>query len=324
MRTANLFKQSRVIVAARKVATAKKLAIRELYRRLNRHEFSWRYIANLGPVLKYQRIRPALNRVHLRLVNDLRRDGIVITSVKELMEDARLFEELEAAVAEREAVLANELACVRETPNISVKNKSYVVTLLGPQPTLDPSTIFARFALQPEVVHLVNSYLGMLARLRYYNVWHNLVTGQQPRESQLWHRDPEDRYVVKMFVYMTDVDKETGPLTYARGTHPLGTVKTEAATRVFKEGNTLVHRSDDSQMRRVLSREKWITAVGGKGTVVFVDTRGYHKGGWVRRRERIVYTCMFCSQASIYPEGFKRDLPVPAYSDSAIAFAIGA
>jgi hypothetical protein len=311
-------------IAARKIRSAKKLAIQGWYRACARSEFTWRYVANLKPWLGYRTSRNPLANRHEYLLNELEEKGIVITSVNELMSNTLLFEELEASVLEKEALLADEIRNSREEMSKAQRNKSYVFSLLGSKPVLDPNDIFVRFALQPDLVQLVNSYFGMLTRFRYFNVWHNLPTGQQPRESQLWHRDPEDRYVLKMFVYLTDVDEGSGALSYVPRTHARGSLKTEPASTIVKEGNTFVRRTDDAQMSAMIPREKWITATGKKGVVVLVDTRGYHKGGWARERERIVYTCMFSSQASVYSDVFTRDLQITPSSDKAIAFAVGA
>jgi len=110
--------------------------------------------------------------------------------------------------------------------NLPGQVKSYVVKLLGPRPTFDANNIFVCFALHPGVVSIANSYFGLLTRLLAYNVWYNLRCDQPPRESQLWHRDPEDRYILKMFVFLDDVDEGGGPTIYAPGPHALGAVKT--------------------------------------------------------------------------------------------------
>jgi hypothetical protein len=160
----------------------------------------------------------------------------------------------------------------------------------------------------------------MYARLKFFNVWHNFASTSAPRDSQLWHRDPEDRYIVKMFVYLTDVNEGGGPLFYAPATHGLGRVKSRP--KAFKEEGSGATRSTDEQMCVVVPKERWITAIGSKGTVVFADTRGYHKGGLARECDRIVYTCMFTSQASTALEYIERKLPMPTYSDQAMAFAL--
>src|SRR5207302_3788704 len=75
-----------------------------------------------------------------------------------------------------------------------------------------------------------------------------------------------------------------------------------------KEGPAYNYRSDDEQMARVVSKDKWITAIGPKGTMLFVDTSGFHKGGLVRQKDRILYNCMFNSVATSYPVSLRPKL----------------
>lgn len=316
---------SRLRVVARKARSAKRLATLAIYRLCSKSDFTWRYVANLRPWLEYQQIQKSLNDIQRQLLADLKRNGIVVTSVRDLLGTTTLFEELDAAAWSYEASLADEIQRNRLKINTPTpgRGKSYVFTLLGPIPTLDANDIFVRFALQPELLSIVNGYYGMLTKLRYYNVWHNFPTNEEPREAQLWHRDPEDRAILKIFVYLTDVDEGKGPLCYVPGTHAFGAVKIKPGSRLFKEGRSMVRRTDDDQMNAVVPKEQWIAGLGPKGTVVFVDTRGYHKGGFVRDGERILYTCMFASQAATSPELFRRQYPIPSHIDPSVAFAIG-
>jgi hypothetical protein len=80
--------------------------------------------------------------------------------------------------------------------------KTYLLELLGPRPVLDPKDIFVRFGLQPTILNLVNAYLGMYVRLKAFNVWHNFPSSSPPRDLQLWHRDPEDRHLVKLLAHV--------------------------------------------------------------------------------------------------------------------------
>jgi Phytanoyl-CoA dioxygenase (PhyH) len=313
---------SRMGVMARKARSALRMAILAIYRLCGKSDFTWRYIANLRSSLEYPRATKKLSVAHERIVTELKRDGIAITSIGDFTENLSLFGELETAVRNYEISMAKEIEETRANAALQNRAKNYVLTLLGPVPTLDPSDIFVRFALQPEILGIVNSYFGMLTKLRSYNVWHNFPTHASPRESQLWHRDPEDRCVLKMFVYLTDVNEGAGPLSYAPGTHSLGMVKTAAQSEIFREGESYVQRSNDLQLNEVVPKNQWITAVGPKGTIVLADTRGYHKGGFAVERERILYICMFTSKASIYPEVFKREAALPRYADQSVAFAI--
>ena len=130
------------------------------------------------------------------------------------------FAELAAAVETLEGEWAERVERARaEADDPLIGRKTFILELLGHRPELDPQSIFARFALQNEILRIANSYFGMFTQLRYYNVWHTLTTASPPRESQLWHYDRDDHLILKLFVYCSDVDEGAEAITYAPGTH---------------------------------------------------------------------------------------------------------
>jgi hypothetical protein len=252
--------------------------------------------------------RRPLDEAAGKVLSDLRRHGVAVTSAQELLRGKSVVAELQGRIFELERSKARIIAESRSAAadERMIGDKTFNLELLGRRPRLDPQSVYARFALQPSITSVVNAYFGMYARLRYYNVWHTLATEGRPRESQLWHRDREDQRILKVFVYHTDVDESAGPLTYATGSHRGGRNRTEPAYVV--EGG--VKRSTDEQMAAAVPPGQWLTAVGPAGTIVFADTNGYHKGGLARGRDRVMYTCMFTSRASQSKDLF--ELPVPA------------
>ncbi|EMI17658.1 hypothetical protein RMSM_05427 [Rhodopirellula maiorica SM1] len=215
-----------------------------------------------------------------------------------LLGESSLLGELSAAVDQLEQDNQELLKADRGNADDSAEanaRKPYVRYLLGDRPTLDMQSVFVRFALQKPILRIANEYFGMTTRLAYFNVWHTYKTTSPAQSSQLWHRDFDDpHYIMKIFVYMSDVDEGSGPLSYAIGSHSKGKMKGEPDF-VSKTSNS--RRSSDQQMAEVIPPERWIPAFGPKGTIVFADTHGYHKGGWAKESERIVYTCMFTSPA---------------------------
>jgi hypothetical protein len=271
-----------------------------------RTELTWRFALNFTPALEYALRKPKLTGPCARVLDELNRDGVTTSSVQDLLGRGDAFSELSAAVAEIEKSQRQHIENARralhspETPKS--QPKPYVLPLLGQMPQLEASTIFGRFALMPELCDIADGYLKMRSRLRHYNIWHNIATQNAPSQSQLWHRDPEDRYILKVFVYLSKVDEGAGPLTYARGSHLKGKLDREPKY-LHKDGGT--PRSDDCQMAEVVPRERWLTAYGDVGTLVFADTRGYHKGGLARQSDRLLFMCEFTS-AYATPRGIRR------------------
>jgi phytanoyl-CoA dioxygenase PhyH len=256
---------------------------------------TWR-LFNLGPTLSYRRSGQRPVGESARVLADLERDGVAVSSVSALLGDDAPLVEMQQAAAELERAKADELGAARRSAAArgDVGQKTYLVELLGSIPTADPCSPWARIALHPHVRGVANGYFRMLTQVRDYNVWRNIRTDSPLRESQLWHRDwREDHYVLKAFVYLEDVDEGRGPFTYIPGTHVRGSRRVEPVTAM--EGTN--RRATDDQMADVVPRSEWLAATGPAGTLLFADTTGWHKGGSARTGDRLLYTCLFGSQA---------------------------
>lgn len=290
---------------------------------LRQNPLSWRYLLNLRPTMGYRLGRRVLSPEADRVVSELNRDGIAVTSGEALFGATdSAFSELSAAVdaLESEHRSSIEDSRTRAGDSSAIGQKTFIHFLLGDKPVVDPASVFARFALHSQVLGICNAYLGMHSQLRYYNVWHTLANGGPARESQLWHRDRDDFLTCKVFVYLNDVDEGAGPFTYARRTHPKGSNHAEPPFTM--EGS--VRRSDDAQMGVAAPSSSWLKATGKRGTIIFADTRGYHKGGEARTSDRILYTAMFVSPASDVREMMTRPArSFPAPSSRAASLALG-
>lgn len=270
--------------------------IRSLKKTVRRNPLAWRYLLNREATALYKRRGLPLTGEAARVVKDLDRDGVAITSLDRLFPAAdALPRELRTRVDELEAEQADVLAELRRDANDpELGSKTFLCELLGRKPVLDAESVFARFALSDAVLGIANGYFRMLTQLRYYNVWHTFATNGQARESQLWHRDREDHLILKVFCYCSDVDLGAGPFTYAPRTHPKGAVRNEP-DGYLENG---VRRTTDEQMAALVPEDKWARCTGQAGTIVFADTRGYHKGGEARTSDRVMFTALFTSAAS--------------------------
>lgn len=286
-------------------------------------EPTWRYLFNFTPTLKYKVGGQSLSGDAARVLETLNQKGVAVTSADRLLGSSDLFQELSRSVDAREQQLAPAIEQARQAaaapPKPGQAQKEFIYQLLGERPTLDWNDIHLRFALHTPLLAIANAYFEMYTRLRCYNVWHTFTSKGDARSSQLWHADRDDlHYVLKVFVNMSDVDEGAGPFTYAPGTHAKG-ARRQPPAHLFKEGNTT--RSSDEQMAAIVPADEWVTSMGPKGTIILADTRGYHKGGLARQKDRIMYTCMFTSSTALL-ELFERpaDLALPA--DRAQAYAV--
>ncbi|HEX6127088.1 MAG TPA: phytanoyl-CoA dioxygenase family protein [Pyrinomonadaceae bacterium] len=257
----------------------------------------WRYGSNLGPTLGHLLSdRTGFSDNTRAIVRELHKNGIATSRVEDLFDPA-LVNDLEKAT---NILIRSKSEEIRELKSkvdsdATIGQKTFNLELLGGEPLFQLDDPFAKIGLHASLLAIARNYLRMTAQLRYYNVWYTAASEGVSRESQLWHFDREDNYILKVFLYLDDVDLGTGPFTYAPGTHRMGIYRS-LQPEFIMEGN--VRRTTDEQMDKVYPREKWKACTGRKGTVIFADTRGYHKGGEARAKDRLMFTCMYTSPAS--------------------------
>ncbi len=256
---------------------------RQLRVTTRRSEMAWRYGYHLPQVLRYRlRAEAGQSSEVRRVIDELDREGVVQTSAEALLSSPESFQALRDEVVKIQRDRTADLVEARRQGNLGGL-KSYSYEFFGGLQNASP--IHREFACQPEFKQVADGYLGLGSRLRAADTWLTLVSNAEARQSQTWHRDPEDRYVVKVFALLSDVDDRSGPFHYARGSHMKGTDKRVKACA--KYGLT------DEEMNSLVPRKRWFIGTGGVGTIVFADTRGYHKGGLARERERLVFVGMF-------------------------------
>jgi hypothetical protein len=224
--------------------------------------------------------------VQRRLADELTREGVAVSTFDELVGDAALWEEAAAASARLHAAWTPQEA--------EAGSKASFLTKLATK-DFDASDPFVRIALHPAVLNVTNAYLKLRATLRALELWHTHPTPGGAIQTQLWHRDADDVMNVKFYLYFTDVRVPAGPLTYAPGTHPLGSNRTVPEHDEHR-------RSTDEQMERVVPESRWRILEGAPGTIVFADTCGYHKQLKPESDERVKLVAHYVS-GTPYVEG---------------------
>jgi Phytanoyl-CoA dioxygenase (PhyH) len=250
---------------------------------LKNNPFFWRYFLNRKGSFQFL-MHPSKisNPVVVKMLDNLRRNGVAIGNAEDIIGKDLYNELYENAFRLRYADTAQD------------SDKEYARFYL--ERNYDSNSIWAKVSEHKNIVDIAKGYFRMEdPRLVYYDLWENLPVNEAPKDAQLWHRDRDDLQILKVFIYFTDVDEQTGAFVYAPGTQALGNVKSEPS--YFLE-NGKQKRSYDADMDKVVPSDKWIMGKGKKGTIVFADTHGYHKGGFVKNNFRFLFTCMYLSRYS--------------------------
>jgi hypothetical protein len=188
-----------------------------------------------------------------------------------------LLEETEAARAE-----ASRLNPGRTT---GVDNGALQFPVLGKE--FAPDGPVVALGTSPLVLAPVVAYLGMMPILFNLFVTRAHTTELLVDTAHRFHLDPEDVRSFKVFVHLTDVDDDCGPL------HALpASLSTKVLDAVDYRGITFL---DDARIDELVGWESVVKVTGPSGTVALADTtRCLHFGGRPRAagkpvREMLVY-----------------------------------
>jgi hypothetical protein len=238
------------------------------------------------------------------LVESLRRDGIAVVDVRELVGDelwAEALADVEPFVAEQVARLDTLAEQPQHKDEVIVRR--FELRDDGPA-RLALDSPWLQIGVADAVLEVVNEYRGLATKLFYVDNWFTppFASADQRIASQRWHRDPEEEHVVKTFLYLADVDEDGGPFEYVKGSAP-----GNRYGDVFPYGGKVKNPSDEDLAANVPAEEH-ATMTGPAGTMIFCDTSGFHRGGYARARPRVMALWSYVSPAAQDGRRFAVDL----------------
>jgi len=156
------------------------------------------------------------------------------------------------------------------------------------------------------ILSVAQEYLNTRPILDLIAMWWSLPFGGKGKSesAQMYHFDLDRIKFIKFFFYLTDVDPETGPHCYVRGSHK------KLPPPLNKQG-----RMTDEEVESAFGRENLLELCGESGTIMAVDTRGLHKGKDLTRDKRLIFQIEFANSmfGQYYPP-FKKP-PLPRHLD---------
>lgn len=217
---------------------------------------------------------PALSPDDTSLLDQIKKVGVAVTSLaslqiepaQDLLQEAR---SLAASIRAQKAASSQEFVIHAPTQLLVERPKVY------------------QFGLEDRLLRLVESAIGL--PVAYHGVYlrRDLANGVTKR-SRLWHIDMEDRSVLKVIVYLEDVQEGGGPFEY---------IPRQQTDDIL---NTLGQKYGYFSQEQIQSMKPDIhTCTGLAGTVIFADAaRVLHRGQPPVQADR--YT-LFFDYTSRYP-----------------------
>jgi hypothetical protein len=234
----------------------------------------------------------ALSEVQRRAADALGRDGLAVLPFADLFDEQLWAEALDdVAPFTAEAARAGTAAGGPSKGDLILSRFELIGRKSGDvkkqsRVMLPMSSPWIRIGSSDALLDIVNTYRGLLTRLKYVDNWYTVPRPAAEKRvfSQRWHRDPEDQHCVKVFLYLSDVDAEGGPFQYILSSSSGGRYG-----HLWPWGEGARYPAPEALEERVAA-EDIVTLTGPAGTLIICDTGGFHRGGFAKTRPRVLAT----------------------------------
>ena len=260
------------------------------------YELHDRLLSNRASRGSFGEAPPQLDDVQRSILADVREQGYSLRSFHDVVPDASawagLLEQRDRFVASTEADLAAGGEHVRVRPG-----KEFVVRLQSYGVELGPDDPWFGAVSSHRLLDIANAYLEMWSKLEYVDVWYSVpqpASGERI-SSQRWHRDYNDKHLLKVFLYLVDVDEDMGPFQYVAGSQPGGPYADAWGWQPLGQHYPTEEELESRDPRLAPCRRSPAPA----GTLLFCNTAGFHRGGFSTTQPRVLATATYSSPASL-------------------------
>ncbi|MDZ7995910.1 MAG: phytanoyl-CoA dioxygenase [Nostoc sp. EfeVER01] len=228
---------------------------------------------------KHSRNLPALEGCDRNILKTLKKDGVYVTTLADLGFNS-----------------SSELlkAAYQQLSQMENPNNDHLDEKLPQIYTVTGLPEFYAWAMEKRLLNLIENYIGLPIAFHGVHLRKDFPSKHQ-FGTLLWHSDAEDRRIIKIFIYLNDVEEKTGPFEYIP--RSLTSLFSWNYIRLFyklwKSGYMGI---DDEEVKPVIPKSAWKSCPGPAGTVIIVDTKNALHHGTVRTEERS--TLFFCYTAN--------------------------
>jgi ectoine hydroxylase-related dioxygenase (phytanoyl-CoA dioxygenase family) len=136
----------------------------------------------------------------------------------------------------------------------------------------------------PFFVSVAERYLKAEPKLDITTLWWHTNFSQKADDNaaMTYHFDMDRIKWLKIFIYITDVGKKNGPHCFVKKSHRTGGIPKSLLSKGYA-------RLSDEEVESYYGQENIIEFVAPKGTIIFEDTRGLHKGKHVEEGSRLIF-----------------------------------
>lgn len=240
---------------------------------------------------------PTLTASDRLIVDHLKREGIYVTTLADLGLDS-----------------TPQLLNVTHSILPSMGKVNYTDDSPNPPEIYNVTHIpnFYNWGNEARILKILENYIGLPVAYHGVQIRKDFFNKNQ-FSTMLWHRDSEDRHIVKIIIYLNDVEEEHGPFQYV----PVSLTSIENLN--FYRLYYKIHQRgiDDQELNKIVPQSAWKSCTGKAGTVIIADTQRLLHHGTVRTQERstlfFAYTANPPKRPGLCTQYWDDSFPKPDY-----------
>lgn len=224
---------------------------------------------------KYQQQLPPLSQNHQQIVDEVNTQGATLTNLESL------------GISKTEELVDKANWLILNAPEFH--KTEITVGIRGHILRNFPEVML--WGLDHQLLDIAENYIGLPIYYLGAQVKREIPNGRSLGVRK-WHIDTEDYRMLKIIIYLNDVDEFGGPFQYI----PSQETKTVKKSLGYKSG--LI---EDELMGLHLAPENWVACTGSSHTAAFIDTANiFHRAKPPTKKERKSITFHYISQYPIH------------------------
>ncbi|MGB3405386.1 MAG: 2OG-Fe(II) oxygenase [Microcoleaceae cyanobacterium] len=199
---------------------------------------------------------PAISDEDKAIVNQLQQQGIVVTSLDQLN------------ISSTPHLLADATEIIPHLAKVLPNYKNQYLVKASSELLLQYPSLF-QWGAELKLLNLVENYLKL--PVAYHGVYvRRDLANHVKKKTRLWHLDKEDRKMLKVIIYLSDVSEKIGPFQY---------ISKDLTPWIFHNLRYNYSNITEEAMKAIISCSHWKSCLGKSGTVIIIDPANiFHRG----------------------------------------------
>jgi hypothetical protein len=256
-------------------------------------------------LLRYSKKLPQLSIGDRWIVDTLKKEGAYITTLADL-----------GLPSTRELLQASHRLSL-EMKQVSNSHLTYKFPQIY---TVTSLPEFSTWGSNKRLLNIIENYIGLPITFHGVHLRKDF-SNQHQLGTLLWHKDSEDRRMIKVIIYLHDVEEHHGPFEYVP--RSLTSLPNFNGYRVDRKLQQLGYLGlKDEELAKILPKSACKSCVGSAGTVIIADTRAILHHGTIRTEERsalfFTYTANSPKRPDLCRQYWDNTFTIPVLSNTSV------